>query len=147
MGTKGTYALVLRNHINTTLAIGRKMQLVVRPGYYIYVGSAFGPGGVAARLARHWRHEKKPHWHIDYLRAVTTVIGAWVSYDSLRLEHQWARQLGRLAEMTSVEGFGCSDCSCAAHLFFSYDDFCESRARQSLGSSISRWDLQGETDD
>jgi len=47
-------------------AVGDKLDLL--PGYYIYIGSAFGPGGVRARMLRHLRADKPKHWHIDYLR-------------------------------------------------------------------------------
>ena len=53
----GTYALILRASTAQTIQIGRLGDLVMQPGYYIYVGSAFGPGGLAARVGRHLRQE------------------------------------------------------------------------------------------
>ncbi len=49
--------------------IGRRGELRLQPGFYIYLGSALGPGGVRARLALHFRPCTRPHWHLDYLRA------------------------------------------------------------------------------
>jgi Uri superfamily endonuclease len=41
----GTYILVLRSQIGARAKIGRLGYLAVEPGYYLYTGSAFGPGG------------------------------------------------------------------------------------------------------
>jgi Uri superfamily endonuclease len=38
---------------------------------------------------------------------------------SRRLEHRWAKAIARLNETEPVKGFGCSDCGCHSHLFFS----------------------------
>jgi hypothetical protein len=40
----GTYALILKSESNTCVQIGRWREIKLKPGYYIYVGSAFGPG-------------------------------------------------------------------------------------------------------
>ena len=55
----GTYALVLRSDVSAATEIGRWGRLTIRPGYYVYVGSALGPGGVRARVSRHCRETKK----------------------------------------------------------------------------------------
>jgi len=93
---------------------------VLREGYYAYVGSAFGPGGLGARLRRHLAVAKPLHWHIDYLRAAVAVVEIWVTLDHVRREHQWAAAVAaaRPASMP-LKGFGASDCDCPAHLFFS----------------------------
>ena len=113
----GTYALVLESRTRQKVQIGRWREIEIQPGYYIYIGSAFGPGGVRARVSRHFRLAKSNHWHIDYLRMHTTPLGAWYSHDPLRLEHAWATTLDGLADFTPVHGFGCSDCRCDSHLF------------------------------
>ncbi|NIP37734.1 MAG: GIY-YIG nuclease family protein, partial [Candidatus Dadabacteria bacterium] len=64
----GTYTLIYRNRSKTRVQVGRLGKIYIQPGYYIYVGSAFGPGGVRARVSRHFRKTKRSHWHIDYLR-------------------------------------------------------------------------------
>ena len=88
-------------------------------GRYIYVGSAWGPGGIAARLGRHIRGDGKPHWHIDYARHVMQPIGAWVAYGR-RLECEWATCLASNFDAI-VPGFGASDCRCVAHFFYVAD--------------------------
>ncbi|MFO8145391.1 MAG: DUF123 domain-containing protein, partial [Candidatus Syntrophosphaera sp.] len=54
------------------------------------VGSARGPGGLAARIARHQREPKPRHWHIDYLRAHAELIAVWYTVGSLGRECSWA---------------------------------------------------------
>jgi Uri superfamily endonuclease len=115
----GTYALVLRSRRSAYARVGRLGRLRLRPGYYIYVGSAFGPGGVRARVSRHCRASKPKRWHIDYLREFATPLAVLCSYEPVHLEHRWADALGQMADLRSISGFGCSDCRCAAHLFFS----------------------------
>lgn len=114
----GTYALVLHNRQHTGIQVGRRGRIEIRPGYYIYIGSAFGPGGVRARVLRHCREVKSRHWHIDYLRECAVPVAVWCSYHRVRLEHRWARRLETCRDMTPVEGFGCTDCQCTAHLFY-----------------------------
>lgn len=116
----GTYALILRCPADRCVKVGRLGKLVLRKGYYTYVGSAFGPGGVARRVRRHCRLEKRMHWHIDYVRPAMTVIEAWYTHDLDPREHQWARTLSRSARFgASVNRFGSSDCDCTSHLFHS----------------------------
>jgi Uri superfamily endonuclease len=115
----GTYALVLACAVEGTIEIGRLGELRVRPGYYVYVGSAFGPGGVAARIRHHLRPAARPHWHVDYLRAVTRVEEIWYTHDASRCEHAWAGLLaGARGSSTPLVGFGASDCACATHLVY-----------------------------
>ncbi len=103
--------------MQATIDIGRRGALPLEPGHYVYVGSAFGPGGLAARIRRHLRTEKSLRWHIDYLRARTVFKGAWFSTDTRRLEHRWAGILAGMRGMRPVPRFGASDCGCATHLF------------------------------
>ena len=113
----GTYVIWLQLGSERQIQVGRLGKVILKPGYYAYVGSAFGPGGVHARLGRHFKTHKKKRWHIDYLRAVCSVREAWVSYDKQRLEHRWAdRLMGLKGAWLPAARFGASDCSCAAHL-------------------------------
>ena len=69
----GTYALLISSATDQLIRIGRLGTLRLKPGYYMYVGSALGSGGVRGRLAHHMRPAERPHWHIDYLRKKTTL--------------------------------------------------------------------------
>jgi Uri superfamily endonuclease len=113
----GTYTLILQSASKARVQIGRWRQIDLEPGYYIYVGSAFGPGGVRSRVLRHLRTEKPKHWHIDYLREFVNPLAAWVSYNTQHLEHEWASIFFEMSDITPIQGFGCSDCKCYSHLF------------------------------
>ena len=113
----GTYIVWLHLQRAGRIRVGSLGVIAFKAGHYAYVGSAFGPGGIRARLGRHFRRRKKTRWHIDYLISVSQVQGAWVSYGSQRLEHHWAGVLPGLAgAWLPVAGFGASDCRCETHL-------------------------------
>ena len=116
----GTYVLALWLDASRTISIGRLGRFEFPPGWYLYVGSARGPGGLRARLLRHGRRlasGKRAHWHVDYLREHAIWGGAWARCSVQRLECSWAGALRRRPGATTVvAGFGASDCSCTAHL-------------------------------
>ena len=117
----GTYALILLASSEEDIRVGRLGLLQVKPGFYVYVGSAFGPGGVNARISHHKNISNHPRWHIDYLRAVTVIQEIWYTYDSVRREHQWAEIFARSRKAsTPLGGFGSSDCRCKSHLTYYY---------------------------
>lgn len=114
---QGTYILVLRSADEQTVRVGALGSLTITTGVYAYVGSAFGPGGVRARVQRHARTGGSTHWHVDYLRSVTTLDEVWYTHDSERRECLWASVLRNGSEAsTPLTGFGASDCQCPAHL-------------------------------
>lgn len=113
----GTYALILASSSDRLIEIGKLGKFLIRPGYYVYAGSAFGPGGIKARIAHHARFSQRRHWHIDYLRSALFLDEVWYTYDSEQHEHQWADILKDLKGATlPIAGFGASDCSCKSHL-------------------------------
>jgi len=115
---RGTYVLVLRLARPAALEVGRLGCVEFPAGYYAYVGSALGPGGLAARLKHHLREAARPRWHIDYLRRAARPVEVWVSRDGRRREHAWVRALAARPEIgRPVAGFGASDCRCGTHLF------------------------------
>lgn len=114
----GTYALIFSSDGSPEVSVGSLGQLQLAPGYFIYVGSAFGPGGVKARIEHHRRISSSPHWHLDYLRPFMTLIEIWFTYDTVRREHQWADDLFLLRGLRKpFPGFGASDCRCGTHFF------------------------------
>lgn len=114
----GTYLIVFHSENSRRVRVGKLGVIDVNVGYYLYVGSAFGPGGIKARVSRHHKKRKTKHWHLDYLSTVLTPIEVWFTYDSQRREHDWADLLLVRSDIKPVKGFGCSDCRCAAHFFF-----------------------------
>jgi Uri superfamily endonuclease len=114
----GTYLLLLECNNEAELSIGKFGRMNTEPGYYLYVGSAFGPGGIRSRINHHMRRAGRPHWHIDYLRTVAVLVNAWCVY-GYRYEHEWSRSLSKSEAATvPLKGFGSSDCECATHLFY-----------------------------
>ena len=86
----GTYALILKSSSDAMVEVGKLGRLRLQNGFYVYVGSAFGPGGLNARIAHHVRISERPHWHMDYLRPALDLNEIWFTYDSRHREHQWA---------------------------------------------------------
>ena len=116
---KGIYILILYLSHRQSIQIGRLGKFNFSDGYYAYVGSAFGPGGLAARLGHHLRRCRKPRWHIDYLRQHADISEIWVTAQHRKLEHTWATTLLQSDDtQIPVAGFGSSDCSCSSHLFY-----------------------------
>lgn len=117
----GTYALVFECRKPATIEVGRLGAVELQQGFYIYVGSALGPGGVKARVERHWRSDKRLHWHLDYVTEYLTPVEAWYVNGTSRDEHRWAATLAAQSDISTVQAFGASDCSCGSHFFRSSD--------------------------
>jgi Uri superfamily endonuclease len=116
---KGTYLLIFKANKPFRCRVGKLGQFVARPGFYAYVGSAQGPGGVAARISHHLAIAARPHWHLDYVRPHLHPIEVWCSYASTSREHQWAHALTQFSSAgVPLPGFGASDCRCEAHLAY-----------------------------
>ena len=114
----GTYVLWFHLAEPVMLTVGRLGPRRFAPGSYGYVGSALGPGGLAARLGHHLRGTGRAHWHLDYLRPHATVAEIWCSGADISLEHRWARTLAAMRGATApAAGFGATDCRCPTHLF------------------------------
>ena len=116
----GSYVLLLESCRFDTLTIGALGTLSLEPGCYLYVGSAFGPGGIAARVGRHARTGKPARWHIDTLREHTRLVSVWYQCGEVHREAQWAEVLAGMRGLkVPLPGFGASDGKPgASHLFF-----------------------------
>jgi len=116
---KGTYIVILYLSGRKRIRVGRLGEFPFRKGYYAYVGSAFGPGGLTARLRHHANVAGRPHWHVAYLRKEASVVAMLFQESSQRHEHDWAKQLlGMPGASSAVAGFGSSDCNCGTHLIY-----------------------------
>jgi Uri superfamily endonuclease len=119
---KGTYVLVTHAAQMKRLEIGRLGAFTIVPGYYVYVGSALGAGGLRARVGHHLESTANPHWHIDYLLRWVTPIEVWHTTDDRRLEHRWAELLENASQFrVPIPRFGSSDYhrTRSSHLFYS----------------------------
>jgi len=115
----GTYILWLYLPAGRVMNIGQLGMFSLPAGYYAYVGSARGAGGVRARVERHLRLEKRTRWHIDYLLPAAVVQAVWAGFDARQGECEWAERLvQRGSARRIVPGFGASDCRCAGHLLY-----------------------------
>lgn len=109
----GAYVLAIDLSELVVVSIGRNLSVPLAPGCYLYCGSAKGPGGLAARLARHMRHGKAIRWHVDNLTEAGTPLGAWTFLGGD--ECDLVAALSHLP--VPIEGFGSTDCqSCKSHL-------------------------------
>ena len=112
--SKGTYLLFLSNTKSQKINIGKQGDFQFTSGLLVYVGSAFGSGGLRGRVSHHLRINRKCHWHIDYLlndkNAKITEV------------HKFEKEECILNQETCgeiiVTGFGSSDCKnkCKSHL-------------------------------
>jgi Uri superfamily endonuclease len=119
---KGTYVLVSHASQMKRLEIGRLGTFTIVPGYYAYVGSAFGAGGLRARAGHHLESTANPHWHVDYLLRCVTPLEVWYTTDDRRLEHQWAELFDNASQFrVPIPRFGSSDYhrTRSSHLFYS----------------------------
>jgi sugar fermentation stimulation protein A len=112
---RGSYLLLLEMRRRVQLEIGQLGKRSFEKGHYIYVGSAMT--NLSARIDRHLRLRKNPHWHIDYLRACADDAVALPVRSAQRLEELMCIALQN--EFTpGPEGFGASDSPCRTHLFY-----------------------------
>ncbi|PSP88059.1 DUF123 domain-containing protein [Halobacteriales archaeon QS_4_69_34] len=113
---RGTYTLVLERDLGATIEVGALGEHEFPAGWYVYTGSALGPGGFA-RVERHRAvadgENDTRHWHVDHLLGHPgTTIERVVRSEDVDAECAITRVLpGR-----RVPGFGASDCECGSHL-------------------------------
>ncbi len=106
-----SYVLVMENPKACKIKVGKLGEMDFEKGFYYYAGSA---NSGMHRIKRHFRKEKKIKWHIDYVLEKFIVIGAVV----LKIaECRVASMLAR--HFKPIPRFGCSDCKCYSHLFYS----------------------------
>jgi Uri superfamily endonuclease len=109
----GAYVLAIELSQPIVVKLGNRPPTSLAAGRYLYCGSAKGPGGLRARIARHMRRAKAMRWHIDRLTEVGQVLGAWTFIGGHECE-----LVAALAPLSApIEGFGSTDCRrCRSHL-------------------------------
>ncbi len=118
---KGSYFLLLHLQEKQELSIGRLGQFTFPAGEYAYFGSAFGPGGLRARLRHHLRSDTSPHWHIDWLKIAGKISAVYYEITDVSMECTWAQYACSLpGAQIPAPGFGSSDCThgCPTHLVY-----------------------------
>jgi Uri superfamily endonuclease len=115
----GTYALVMMAASNESFQVGSLGEMTLTPGCYIYVGSAFGPGGLRARIAHHTRPVAKPHWHIDHLRPHVELVEIWWLAGGKRREEEWVNGVFSInGARFDMRKFGATDSVLWSHLLW-----------------------------
>ncbi len=108
----GAYVIAIELAETVMVTIGRA-AISLSGGRYLYCGSAKGPGGLKARLSRHFRRGKSAHWHIDQLTERGSIVGCWVFPDGDECE--LVQAFSQLP--IPILRFGSTDCaSCSSHL-------------------------------
>ena len=115
---KGSYILLIELSEEQIITAGSLPARYFPCGCYAYVGSAMG--GLEARISRHLKSNKKRYWHIDYLLEKASITGVVLCETDDRAECAIAQALS--GQFDSVPGFGCSDCRCRSHLFFTSEE-------------------------
>ena len=116
---KGAYLLLLFvPQLTGKIQIGKLGIYRFKRGWYLYVGSAQGPGGLRARIRHHLGINSTPHWHLDYFRpfAFPRIIAWLVSPPGM--ESKLASVLSGLCDDIPVKNFGASDSKAKSHLFY-----------------------------
>jgi Uri superfamily endonuclease len=112
----GGYLLLVRLQSMLSLPIRTPPSAVLPAGWYVYAGSAWGPGGIQARAGRHLRRGKRPHWHVDHLTEAAAATWAFAVPGGRECALIRAL-LTRPGYEAVLPGFGSSDCRrCTSHL-------------------------------
>ncbi|MFW9977251.1 MAG: DUF123 domain-containing protein [Candidatus Thorarchaeota archaeon] len=118
----GVYSLIIYIPERLSIKVGARQEETFDDGYWVYIGSAQGKGSttIENRLRRHFRREKKMHWHIDYLldSNVTLLDAIW----SESKENQECKLIEQLLAThrfsLGPRSFGAGDCKqgCGSHI-------------------------------
>jgi Uri superfamily endonuclease len=113
---RGAYILEWRLESSLRVRFSRDREVGLGPGRVRYVGSAWGPGGLAARVGRHLRQRgRRDRWHVDTLTRVA--YPHRVGWRVGGHECDIVRSLLEAGWLAPAAGFGASDCRrCPAHL-------------------------------
>ena len=117
MINSGIYQLLIELPRSCVIEVGNLGEIEFSQGLYIYTGSA--KANLRERISRHFREEKRFHWHIDYLLREGEIIAYNLQKYGLGLECKTnlnTRNPRPTAKF--IPGFGSSDCKCVSHLVF-----------------------------
>lgn len=115
----GVYALILEITRDIVVKVGSLGTLKFEKGFYIYIGSARGPGGLRTRLTRHVRGPARIKWHIDYITSRDDVkaIAAVVAETTLDMEETVSSEMiKQKCIKPQIKDFGSSDKRSITHL-------------------------------
>jgi len=112
----GAYVLLVGIEREVTISCTGREMISLKAGWYAYCGSAKGPGGLKARVGRHFKLDKTRHWHIDHLTNGESTLAVLTVAEGD--ECALVQSLVESGVFTpAVSGFGSSDCrTCKSHL-------------------------------
>lgn len=113
---------ILEIYLSKPITITRFPKVIFKKGFYYYTGSA--QRSLIKRVERHFRKDKKTHWHIDYItsHSDSIVTSSWLIFGKTKsYECSFNNNLLNTFSLTiPVKGFGNSDCfTCDSHLLYS----------------------------
>lgn len=113
---KGTYCLLINLEKDSVIKVGKLGELDFKKGGYVYVGSALN--SLEGRIKRHLSHDKKLHWHVDYLLSNrdAEIVDVIYTVSEDKIECKIAEKIAENG--IGIDNFGCSDCKCSSHLFY-----------------------------
>ena len=112
----GAYLLLLGLAEPRQIGLRGRVGGKLKVGWYVYCGSAKGPGGMKARLGRHFRPDKQQRWHVDILTDELAMVAALPQADGAECDLVDCLLSSSTFEV-AIAGFGSSDCRrCISHL-------------------------------
>jgi len=127
---RGAYSLIIDLEDDLSVRLKSLGDLFFERGTWIYIGSAMGEGSTSLenRIRRHFRAEKKIHWHIDNLLKSNSRIRVAIWAESPNhIECDIAKRIEQIENIfPGPKGFGASDCrkKCWTHLYHSKVERC-----------------------
>lgn len=115
----GSYFLLFELNQSIMVNVGKIKDVTFQKGFYGYAGTAFGSGGLRARIKRHLIQNKKKKWHLDWIRPYLSFIQGWYVVN-MNLECIWSQTFLNGDDcFLPLKKMGASDCKlgCPAHFF------------------------------
>lgn len=114
---KGSYFLVIKVGRDKSVRTKRR-EFPLKAGYYVYVGSAMNSLG--KRVERHFKKDKKLHWHIDFLLKEAKLLRVYLIPSDAKIEEELSREVSKFGK--PVKGFGASDLKINSNLYYFKDE-------------------------
>ncbi len=114
---RGSYFLVIKVERDVIVRTKRK-EFPLKAGYYVYVGSAMN--SIEKRVERHFKKDKKLHWHIDFLLKESELLRAYLIPSDAKIEKELSMEVSKFGK--PIEGFGASDLKINSNLYYFKDE-------------------------
>ncbi|ADT83997.1 GIY-YIG nuclease family protein [Thermococcus barophilus] len=114
---RGSYFLVIKVERDMIVRTKRK-EFPLKAGYYVYVGSAMN--SLEKRVERHFRKDKKLHWHVDFLLKEAKLLRAYLIPSDAKIEEELSMEVSKFGK--PIEGFGASDLRIDSNLHYFKDE-------------------------